>query len=46
MLADVDLYNWNENPLESVGWGVGGAGGTISCMSIYSYAFPIILRQH
>lgn len=21
MLADVDLYNWNQNPLETVGWG-------------------------
>lgn len=27
MLDDVDLYNWEQNPLESVGWGVQGWEG-------------------
>lgn len=34
MLADVDLFNWDQNPFESVAWGVGEAGGTISDVSI------------
>lgn len=34
MLADVDLFNWDQNPLQSVAWGAGEAGGSISYVSI------------